>query len=122
MVQWFRKGFLLLQPLIEKACQNLNIEGTRSGGYSLEEIETFIQMFDSKPSLACQESKNREVKEPIAPIFRRRRRMTIFFITSNKDKLREVQALIPDVQGVDLDLVEIQEEDIIIVLIHLLRA
>ncbi len=35
----------------------------------------------------------------------------IFFITGNKDKLREVQALIPDVQSIDLDLPEIQEID-----------
>ena len=35
----------------------------------------------------------------------------IAFITSNKDKLREVNALIPDVQGVDMDLPEIQEVD-----------
>jgi len=37
--------------------------------------------------------------------------MTILFITGNKDKLREVQALIPNVQGVDMDLAEIQEID-----------
>jgi inosine triphosphate pyrophosphatase len=37
--------------------------------------------------------------------------MTIFFITGNNDKLREVQALIPDVQHIDLDLPEIQEVD-----------
>jgi len=37
--------------------------------------------------------------------------MTLLFITGNKDKLREVQALIPDVQGLDLDLPEIQEID-----------
>jgi non-canonical purine NTP pyrophosphatase (RdgB/HAM1 family) len=43
--------------------------------------------------------------------FLERRRMTIFFITGNKGKLREIQALIPDVQGVDMDLTEIQEID-----------
>jgi inosine triphosphate pyrophosphatase len=37
--------------------------------------------------------------------------MAILFITGNQDKLREVQALIPDVQGIDLDLPEIQELD-----------
>ncbi|GHO77210.1 non-canonical purine NTP pyrophosphatase [Ktedonobacter sp. SOSP1-85] len=37
--------------------------------------------------------------------------MTLLFITGNKDKLREVQTLIPDVQGLDLDLPEIQEID-----------
>lgn len=37
--------------------------------------------------------------------------MNIFFITGNKDKLREIQALISDVQGVDMDLTEIQEID-----------
>ncbi len=36
---------------------------------------------------------------------------SIVFITGNKDKLREVQALIPAVQGLDLDLTEIQEID-----------
>ncbi|HCI80824.1 MAG TPA: non-canonical purine NTP pyrophosphatase [Ktedonobacter sp.] len=35
----------------------------------------------------------------------------ILFITGNKDKLREVNALIPNVQGVDMDLPEIQEID-----------
>ena len=35
----------------------------------------------------------------------------ILFITGNKDKLREVRALIPTVQGVDMDLTEIQEID-----------
>jgi inosine triphosphate pyrophosphatase len=37
--------------------------------------------------------------------------MTLLFITGNKDKLREVQALIPDVQSIDMDLPEIQEVD-----------
>jgi inosine triphosphate pyrophosphatase len=37
--------------------------------------------------------------------------VTLLFITGNKDKLREVQTLIPDVQGLDLDLPEIQEID-----------
>jgi non-canonical purine NTP pyrophosphatase (RdgB/HAM1 family) len=37
--------------------------------------------------------------------------MTLWFITGNKDKLREVQVLIPDVEGIDLDLPEIQEID-----------
>jgi inosine triphosphate pyrophosphatase len=35
----------------------------------------------------------------------------ILFITGNKDKLREVSALIPAVHGVDMDLTEIQELD-----------
>ncbi len=35
----------------------------------------------------------------------------IYFITGNKDKLREVRALIPAVQGIDMDLTEIQEID-----------
>lgn len=35
----------------------------------------------------------------------------VLFITGNKDKLREVRALIPAVQGVDMDLTEIQEID-----------
>jgi non-canonical purine NTP pyrophosphatase (RdgB/HAM1 family) len=35
----------------------------------------------------------------------------IVFITGNKDKLREVSALIPAVQGIDMDLTEIQEID-----------
>jgi inosine triphosphate pyrophosphatase len=35
----------------------------------------------------------------------------IYFITGNKDKVREVRALIPDVEGVDMDLMEIQELD-----------
>jgi non-canonical purine NTP pyrophosphatase (RdgB/HAM1 family) len=37
--------------------------------------------------------------------------VTIFFITGNKDKLREVRELLPNVQGIDLDLTEIQEID-----------
>lgn len=37
--------------------------------------------------------------------------MTIFFITGNKGKLREVRELLPGVEGVDLDLTEIQELD-----------
>jgi inosine/xanthosine triphosphate pyrophosphatase family protein len=37
--------------------------------------------------------------------------MTLWFITGNQDKLREVQVLIPGVQGIDLDLPEIQELD-----------
>jgi inosine triphosphate pyrophosphatase len=37
--------------------------------------------------------------------------MTLWFITGNKDKLREVQVLIPHVQSIDLDLPEIQEID-----------
>jgi non-canonical purine NTP pyrophosphatase (RdgB/HAM1 family) len=35
----------------------------------------------------------------------------IYFITGNKDKLREVRALLPVVQGVDMELAEIQELD-----------
>lgn len=34
--------------------------------------------------------------------------MTVYFITGNKDKLREVKELLPGVQGVDLDVMEIQ--------------
>ncbi len=37
--------------------------------------------------------------------------MNIFFITRNKDKLRKIQALLPEVQGIDMDLTEIQELD-----------
>lgn len=37
--------------------------------------------------------------------------MTIFFITGNQGKLREVRELLPDIQGLDLDLTEIQELD-----------
>lgn len=37
--------------------------------------------------------------------------MTILFITGNTEKLHEVQALLPDVQGADIDLAEIQEID-----------
>jgi non-canonical purine NTP pyrophosphatase (RdgB/HAM1 family) len=37
--------------------------------------------------------------------------MPIVFITGNENKLREVSALIPDVQGLDVDLTEIQEID-----------
>lgn len=35
----------------------------------------------------------------------------LFFVTGNKGKLREVQVLIPDVQGIDLDLTEIQDSN-----------
>lgn len=35
----------------------------------------------------------------------------LFFLTSNQDKLREVRALLPHVQGIALDLPEIQELD-----------
>ncbi|GHO59267.1 non-canonical purine NTP pyrophosphatase [Ktedonobacter robiniae] len=35
----------------------------------------------------------------------------ILFVTGNKDKLREVSELIPAVQGIDVDLPEIQELD-----------
>jgi XTP/dITP diphosphohydrolase len=37
--------------------------------------------------------------------------MSILFITGNPEKLREVQTLLPDVEGRDLDLCEIQELD-----------
>tara|TARA_Y100000034_G_C6594139_1_gene258212 strand:- start:3 stop:536 length:534 start_codon:yes stop_codon:yes gene_type:complete len=37
--------------------------------------------------------------------------MTLYFITGNQNKLREVQAIIPDVEGVDMDLPEIQSLD-----------
>jgi non-canonical purine NTP pyrophosphatase (RdgB/HAM1 family) len=35
----------------------------------------------------------------------------LLFITGNQDKLRDVRSLIPAVQGIDLDLAEIQELD-----------
>lgn len=35
--------------------------------------------------------------------------MTLYFITGNKNKLAEVQALLPQVQQLDIDLAEIQE-------------
>lgn len=35
----------------------------------------------------------------------------ILFITRNKEKLREVSALIPGIQSVDIDLTEIQKID-----------
>lgn len=35
--------------------------------------------------------------------------MTILFVTGNSDKLREVRSLLPFVQGIELDLPEIQE-------------
>ncbi len=37
--------------------------------------------------------------------------MTLYFITGNQNKLREVQAIIPGVEGIDLDLPEIQSLD-----------
>lgn len=37
--------------------------------------------------------------------------MDIFFITGNQGKLREAQELLPNIKGIDLDLVEIQELD-----------
>lgn len=37
--------------------------------------------------------------------------MALWFITGNKDKLREVQLLIPNVQNIEMDLPEIQEID-----------
>lgn len=37
--------------------------------------------------------------------------MEMYFLTSNRDKLREVQAMLPAIQGIDLDLMEIQELD-----------
>ena len=37
--------------------------------------------------------------------------VTIFFITGNQGKLREVRELLPDIQGIELDLTEIQELD-----------
>ncbi len=37
--------------------------------------------------------------------------MTIHFITGNPGKLKEVQAILPDVDNIDLDLPEIQEMD-----------
>ncbi len=37
--------------------------------------------------------------------------MTMYFVTGNAGKLREVQGMIPDIQGLDLDLVEIQHND-----------
>jgi inosine/xanthosine triphosphate pyrophosphatase family protein len=35
----------------------------------------------------------------------------ILFITGNEGKLREVRELLPDVQGIDMDLAEMQEID-----------
>jgi inosine triphosphate pyrophosphatase len=37
--------------------------------------------------------------------------MKIYFITGNKDKLREAQAIWPEIEGIDIDLDEIQEMD-----------
>ncbi len=37
--------------------------------------------------------------------------MTIYFVTSNEDKLREVQTIIPEVRQLDIDLPEIQHID-----------
>lgn len=37
--------------------------------------------------------------------------MDIFFITGNQGKLREAQELLPNIKGIDLDLMEIQELD-----------
>ena len=37
--------------------------------------------------------------------------MAIYFITGNPGKLKEVQSIIPDVKGINLDLPEIQELD-----------
>jgi len=37
--------------------------------------------------------------------------MTLYFITGNKNKLKEAQAIIPDVQSLDIDLPEIQSMD-----------
>jgi inosine triphosphate pyrophosphatase len=35
--------------------------------------------------------------------------MKIYFVTGNKNKLKEAQAIMPEIEGLDLDLVEIQE-------------
>ncbi len=37
--------------------------------------------------------------------------MTLYFLTGNKNKLKEVQTILPEVQGLDIDLPEIQELD-----------
>lgn len=37
--------------------------------------------------------------------------MDIFFVTGNQGKLREAQELLPNIKGINLDLVEIQELD-----------
>lgn len=37
--------------------------------------------------------------------------MTLYFITGNQEKLKEVKAMVPEVEGIDLDLPEIQELD-----------
>ncbi len=37
--------------------------------------------------------------------------MTIYFLTGNKNKLKEVQAIIPEIEGVDINLPEIQSLD-----------
>ena len=35
----------------------------------------------------------------------------IYFVTGNKDKLREAQAMWPEIEGIEIDLDEIQEMD-----------
>ena len=37
--------------------------------------------------------------------------MKIYFVTGNKDKLREAQAMWPEIEGIEIDLDEIQEMD-----------
>ena len=38
--------------------------------------------------------------------------MDIFFITGNQGKLREAQELLPNIKGIDLDLVEIVRREV----------
>jgi hypothetical protein len=40
-----------------------------------------------------------------------RKEMSLWFLTGNADKVREIQALIPEIQALNLDLPEIQELD-----------
>ena len=47
--------------------------------------------------------------------------MKIYFITGNKNKLKEVQMIMPGVKGLELDLIEIQELDHKKVLEHKLK-
>ncbi|MDD4938043.1 MAG: RdgB/HAM1 family non-canonical purine NTP pyrophosphatase [Candidatus Shapirobacteria bacterium] len=47
--------------------------------------------------------------------------MKIYFVTGNKNKLKEVQMIMPEVEGLELDLIEIQELDHKKVLEHKLK-
>lgn len=48
--------------------------------------------------------------------------MTIYFITGNAGKLKEVQAILPEVEGINLDLPEIQELDPLKIIAEKLKA